>query len=81
MGARLPLVPKDYDQKSFAGILQRIENRLDKLEAIQTPTVFTITTPSSSTTLDVATATLAQLAAFVGTLVIEMQKAGKLGKP
>lgn len=80
MAGRLPLVPKDYDKRQFAGILQKLENRLARLE-VGTPTVFTITNGSNSVTLDVAAATLAELRAFVGTLVTEMQKAGKLGKP
>lgn len=80
MGARLPLVPKDYDKAKFVRIVEAIENRLTALESVATPTVFTITTGSNSTTLDVSTATLAQLRAFVGTLVTEMQKAGQLGK-
>lgn len=79
-GPPIPLPPTVYDVKAFNRILQVIENRLNAL-SVGTPTVFTITAGSNSTSLDVSSATLGQVRAFLGTLVTEMQKAGKLGKP
>lgn len=81
MGARIPKVPEVYDKNQFIRMMATIENRFAALEAVSTPTVFTIQNGATRTTLDVSTATLAQLREFVGTLVTEMQKAGKLGKP
>lgn len=79
MAGRLPLVPKVYDDEAFANILRVIENRLNRLEA--SVRTYTVTNAGADVrSLDLATATLPDALAFLGTLVRDLQAAGKLGK-
>lgn len=71
-------VPATYEPRAFQNIVRDLEGRLERLEApVKT---YTITNGVESRSLDVGAATLAQVRAFVGTLIADLQDAGKLGK-
>ena len=79
MARRTTAAPVRYDQRTFASILSDLEARLTKLESPGRE-VYTIANGSTSRSLDVSTATAGQIAAFLGTLITDLQAAGKLGK-
>ena len=77
--ARLGTVPEKYDQRTFGNILEKVENRLNRLEnPVRSYEVTGLGADVRS--IDVSTATLADVADFVATLVMDLQAAGKLGK-
>lgn len=80
MAKRQVTIPKDYNQDTFSNIIRDVESRLNKLEApVKT---YAITNPPGSPvrTLDVSGATLADLKDFIGSLIADLQAAGRLGK-
>lgn len=80
MAKRQVTIPKEYDQTTFSNIIRDVESRLNKLEApVKT---YAITNPPGSPvrSLNVAAATLADVRDFLGSLIADLQAAGKLGK-
>lgn len=76
---RIGVIPKDYDQATMRTLFDDVETRLGRLEN-PLREVYTVTNGSTSRSLDVSAATLAQVRAFLGTLITDLQAAGKLGK-
>lgn len=72
--------PLSYDSTTFNRILQDIATRI-KEERPLSPEVYAITTPGTDTrTLDVTAATLADVKAFLSTLVRDLQASGRLAR-
>lgn len=78
MSQRLPQAPLTYDHGDMVAILQVIEQRLADVERILAEG-YAITNGTTQRTLDVATATLPDVAQVLGTLVADLKIAGRLG--
>lgn len=77
MSARIPLPGPAYSQPDMAYAMQLIEQRLASLEGAIAEG-YVVTNGATVRTLDVSTATVSDVAAFIGTLIADMKQRGIL---
>ena len=78
MADQIPAPPVDYSQADMSFALQVVEQRLTDLERIIAEG-YSVTNGVTVRTLDVSTATLTDVARFVGTLAADLRARGMLG--
>lgn len=77
MATKLPNPPKEYDQSTMNKIFRDIEKEFDLLKQ-PAQRGYTVSNLTKTRTLNVSTATLTDVANFVGTLVEDLKAVGKL---
>lgn len=77
MTRRVTNIPLSYDAQAFRQIIRDIEARLAVLE--RSVSVYQVSNFAVTRSLDMATATSADIGNFVATLVSDLQQAGRLG--
>ncbi len=78
MALKISTVPDQYSPTAWRQIVRDVDARFRALEAATGK--YTVSNFTPTRTLDASTATLADVANFVATLVSDMQGAGRLGK-
>ena len=74
----LPQAPVEYDRVAFDQALTSLDTRLRALERA-VAVGYEVTNPVLNRSLDVSAATLGDLREVVGTLIVDLQAAGRLG--
>jgi hypothetical protein len=79
-GRKLPIAPKGYEQATLQVILNAVEQRLTDVERAAGKARYSITAPAArSRVYDPNTATLAQTADVLATLLLDLKEKGGIG--